>query len=113
MNLYRDQPGLRNRRIGFGVVDGLDAVKPDLDAWALGADAVIIPLAQRLHGLFLGGGVGPSEDLVAATLIIQAAVVARAEVSLVAFHLIMIRDTGGTELHAPVHEALGTFELPL
>ena len=63
MNLYRDQPGLRNRRIGFGVVDGLDAVKPDLDAWALGADAVIVPLAQRLHGLFLGGGVGPSEDL--------------------------------------------------
>ena len=103
---------LENDSLGFGVVDGLDAVEPDLDAAAFGADAVVVPLADGFLGFGedFGGGLG--EDFFAAAFVVEGTVVAFAEVGLVAGDFVVIGDALGAELDAAVDEAFGAFELP-
>ena len=96
MDLHGDLAAQRDRRIGLDVVDGLDAVEPDLDARAVGADAVGIPLAGRLERLCLRRGVGLGQETVASAFVIESAVVARPEVGLIPDHLMVRRHAAGT-----------------
>ena len=98
-----------NGRIGFGEVDGLLAVKPDLNARSFGANAVGIPFARGLHALRFGGGVGLREEAITATLIVESAIVAGTEVGLIAYHLVVKGHPLGAELHATINETFGAF----
>jgi hypothetical protein len=59
VDLHGDLADQRDRRVGLDVVDGLDAVEPNLDARSLGPDAVGVPFARRLQRLGLGRGGTP------------------------------------------------------
>ena len=112
VDLDGDDAGGGDVGFGFGVVDGLDAVEPDLDVLAFSANAVVVPFADGFLGFGedFGGGLG--EDLFAAAFVVEGAVVAFAEVGLIAGDFVVIGDALGAKLDAAVDEAFGAFELP-
>ena len=70
VDLQPDDSPPGDRLIGFGVVDGLQIVEPELDAWALTADDVPVPIVA-FENLGDGGLVGPGQNLVAARFVVE------------------------------------------
>ena len=113
MNLHGDDAGARHVLLCLREVHGLHAIEPDLNARALCADAIGVPFAQRFLGFLQHLLRRLDEDFVAAAFVVERAIVARAEVGLIAGDLVVIRMPPAAELHASIHESFGAGELPL
>ena len=96
--------------VTFRVIDCEVIVQPKLDPRPFATNAVIVPLVGPYQGrpslAFRTG-----QDLVASTLVVEAAPPAVAHVRLIANDFMMIRDFSGSKLHAGVGLFADQFEL--
>ena len=105
MNLQTDVTIERDRRIGFGVIQGGDAIEPGAQTRTLDADAVVIPIIN-LHGCRDGGEVsGFGDDFIAAGFVVKFSPPRIACINLVAGHLSGLRHAQAPQLHAAVNKA--------
>src|SRR5258708_6533818 len=112
MDLQRNDASTWNGGVRFRVVHRLHAVEPDLNAVSIGANAVIVPLTERLARLLQDFLRRLGQHLVVAAFVFEGSVRTRPPVGLVT------RDFGGVryaliaELSSSVHKTFRPFELP-
>ncbi len=113
VDLQSDAAFQRDARLPLRVVHRARAIEPELDALVLGADLIAVPLARFLDALDLQL-VRLRQHRLAPGLVIQMPRVTRADVRLIADHLIRrLADALAAELHPAVHKTLRARELVL
>lgn len=116
VNLDRNEARLGNVVFRFRVVHGFFAIEPELDAFALATDSVIVPVVL-FEGLFNYFGGGLLEDPVAAGFVVETAPVMLTHVGLIANNLGVAGDAFGADLDAGVrvlaHELNLEFEFEM
>lgn len=112
MNLDRDHTVVFYVRLGFRVVDRLEAIDPKLNALALALDFVLVPIVALEHLVYFGD-VGFGEDFVTARFIVKAAPPGWiAHVGLVTANLVVVRNPFRTDLNSGIGtRATEQFEL--
>src|SRR5687767_8237843 len=97
--------------VRLGVVDGLDAVDPELNAGAFAADAIFVPVAT-LQSRFEFRHIGLCQNLVPARLVVKGAPPCGiADISLVSPHFVRRSvDANAPNLDTGVHESFRTDE---